>query len=86
MTVELVFKGDVSPSVVDDALFPSDGGHNIGVSAGSPGFNRHDVTVINRGKENSVQIDGLGKSELSTNTVQSVIDAVPTDHITTRDT
>jgi len=85
MTVELVFKADVSGKRVDDALLPPHGGHNISVSGDSPGINRHDVTIISRGNETTVRIDGPGKSEMSANTLQSIKDTVPADHIQTRE-
>lgn len=85
MSVELVFKGDISLALVVDSLQPPGGGHNISVSGDSPGINRHDVTIISSGKETIVRIDGPGKSEMSSNTLNSIIDAVPSEHILTRD-
>lgn len=85
MTVELIFKGDVSTHRVDEALLPLGGGTNISVSTDSPVINRHDVTIISQGGETIVRIDGAGLSEMSSTTLQSIKDAVPTNHIQTRD-
>jgi hypothetical protein len=83
--IELVFQDGVSAQHVDEALFPPDGGHNISVSSESPGINRHDVTAISRGRDIIVRIDGVKESDMSSSTLQSIKDTVPTDHIQTRD-
>jgi len=85
MTVELTFKGDVPASIVDEALLPPGGSVGITTSADSPGINRHEITIIQSGDFTRVRVDGAGKSELSANTEQSIIDAVPSEHIRTRD-
>jgi len=84
MTVKLIFKGDVSGARVDEAVFPPSGGLNITVSADSPSIDRHDMTVISQGRKIVVQIDGFGKGDISSNTLQSIKDTIPTSHIQTR--
>lgn len=85
MTVRFVFKGDVSAADLDTAIFPGGGGLNIAASAGSPALDRHQLWVERSGDNTAVYVDGAGKSELSPETEQNVIDAVPTDHIRTED-
>lgn len=85
MSVRLIFKGDLPAYDVDRAIFSDSQANLIDVSDTSPDLNYHNITVGKSGNQVWVEIGGVGKSELSKETIDSVISTVPTDHIRTED-
>jgi len=85
MTIRLIFKGDISAADLDRTIFPDASGHAISVSNGSPIPDRHDIRVGKSGNQTFVEIGGVGKSEVSQATLDSIKSIVPTDHIRTED-
>lgn len=83
--IKLIFKGDISAYELDQAIFPGESGTAISMSQGSPQIPRNDITVGKSGDNTWVKVDGIGKSEMSQATIDSIKSTVPTNHIRTED-